>query len=61
MMYFLGNWPIQKDQVIPAEMRKELCGLFKSMIACMEADEPKEQDISEVFDKTRDFCKQIPC
>ena len=58
---FIGNWPIQKNHVMPAEMRKELCGLFKSMIAVWEVDHPKPEDVSELFDKTRNFCKQIPC
>ena len=56
-----GTWPIQKEHLMPAEMRKELCALFKSMIACWEVDEPKPQDIAQLFEKTRDFCKQIPC
>ena len=56
-----GTCPIQKEHLMPAEMRKELCALFKSMIACWEVDEPKPQDIAQLFEKTRDFCKQIPC
>ena len=33
MYVTLGTWPIQKEHVMPAEMRKELCSLFKTIIA----------------------------